>query len=53
MKDRIKTVIDTNVLVSACYKQKDLYDLFESDTDFIAADYDYKEMRGGCPNDIA
>jgi len=29
------------------YEQKDLYDLFESDEQFIADGYDYKAMRGG------
>ena len=28
-------------------KQKDLYDLFESDEQLIADDYDYKSARGG------
>ena len=35
------------------HEQKDLYDLFESDEQLIAEDYDYKAMRGGIPNDFS
>ena len=35
------------------HEQKDLYDLFESDEQLIADDYDYKAMRGGSLNDLS
>ena len=35
------------------YEQKDLYDLFDGDEQFISDDYDYKAMRGGVPNDFS
>jgi len=34
------------------HEQKDLYDLFESDEQLIADDYDYKATRGGNMHDI-
>ena len=34
------------------HEQKDLYELFESDEQLIADDYDYKAMRGGSVNDF-
>ena len=35
------------------YERKDLYDLFESDEQLIADDYDYKMMRGGILDDFS
>lgn len=35
------------------HEKKDLYDLFNSDEQLIAEDYDYKAMRGGVINDIS
>lgn len=35
------------------HEQKDLYDLFNSDEQLIAEDYDYKAMRGGVLDDIS
>ncbi|MCL2250003.1 MAG: type II toxin-antitoxin system VapB family antitoxin [Oscillospiraceae bacterium] len=34
------------------HEQKDLYDIFESDEQLIADDYDYKATRGGAIHDI-
>lgn len=35
------------------YEQKNLYDLFDSEENLIADDYDYKAMRGGRISDIS
>ena len=35
------------------HEQKDLYDLFDGDEQFISDDYDYKAMRGGILNDLS
>jgi len=37
----------------ARHEQKDLYDLFDSDEQLIADDYDYKAMRGGALYDLS
>ena len=35
------------------HEQKDLYDLFDSEEQLIADDYDYKAMRGGALYDLS